>query len=367
MPEDKPIEVRRQTAAKLELTDRYWKAWCTILARARAATLPFCNRHLWLIDTMAGAGLHESIDDPDGEVPGTPLQAVLAARMTQLHYPDISIHVRAIDVDNALVAQLEGHLAPYRGAPPTSVDVTTHSMDWVAAVPDILREIAGANHPHPRGRGAHDHRSLWLIDPFGVGPIDRTLIEHLPRGSEVMLNFDENAARWHAAKALGGDDPIGALLNRLYGDDRWRAAVGQPTGAFAESFAASFAGQYRHANHYPLWSSGSQDRFFIHLANADRAPEAFGRAHAAALKAGTLWAGNSLTKPQRDIAAESLHARFKGETLTVKEMYELGVPYSTVQIRTICTAAVEELYGEWMGQDEFLWFESRRPAPGLWG
>lgn len=81
------IERRRQTQHKLEVMQQYWGAYCAILARAGSAY--FCSRHIWLIDTHAARGLHASAGDPDGFVAGTPLQAVLAARGVQEHFPDM--------------------------------------------------------------------------------------------------------------------------------------------------------------------------------------------------------------------------------------------------------------------------------------
>lgn len=79
MPADKVIEARHQTQQKLELMEREWGAWCSILAQT-VGKYAFCPSHLWLIDTHAGSGRHLSASDPDGEIPGTPMLGALAAR-----------------------------------------------------------------------------------------------------------------------------------------------------------------------------------------------------------------------------------------------------------------------------------------------
>ena len=81
MPAEKFIEERRQTQQKLELMERYWGAWSTILAQARRYR--FCPTRLWLVDTHAGTGEHTSTTDPDGKIEGTPALAALKAREVQ--------------------------------------------------------------------------------------------------------------------------------------------------------------------------------------------------------------------------------------------------------------------------------------------
>jgi hypothetical protein len=71
MPEDKMVGERLQTRHKLELMERYWGAWCTILAQTKGK-YTFCPTRLWLIDTHGGTGAHKSATDPDGKIEGTP-------------------------------------------------------------------------------------------------------------------------------------------------------------------------------------------------------------------------------------------------------------------------------------------------------
>lgn len=355
MPIDKVVEARHQTQHKLETMDRYWRVWSRILAQTDGRW--FCKTHLWLVDTMAGGGLHESIGDPDGVVPGTPFQALLAARSAQVEFPGTVVHVRAIDNDRGLAAKLEHLVAPYRGAPPRRVDVRVDPLDWVEAVPAINQEILAFD----PGRPNPGHRSLWLIDPYGVEPLDRRIIEQLPPHAEVVVNFDENSMRRHAGK-----EELVDLAVKIYGPAPWRDGIGKPTGAFARIFAESFP-RFAHRTVYPLRPSGSQDRFFVHLTESKHAVGPFDRAHRAALKAGTLIAGDLLTAVQRHRLAAELMQRFAGQTLTVEEMRLSGVLVPGPQLRSICHAASDLGYGDWTttGKGSMRWYSERTAEPGL--
>src|SRR5665647_2479147 len=122
MPEDKFVEARRQTQHKLELMERYWGAWCTILARTKGRH-PFCPTRLWLVDTHAGSGEHASATDPDGKIEGTPALAALAARDTQRRFPGIEVRVRATDKSKPVAQSLVAAMRPYKGTPPVGVDI----------------------------------------------------------------------------------------------------------------------------------------------------------------------------------------------------------------------------------------------------
>lgn len=358
MPAEKDVAARRQTRHKLETMGRYWRVWCRILAQADDKG--FCNRRLFLIDSMAGRGLHESQLSPDGAVAGTPLQAVLAARATQGEFPEVAIRVRASEIKRELATRLGAIVGPYRGPPPGGVDVRVDPIDWVEAAPRILSEIRSTlDHRHQQGLQRHDHRSLWFIDPFGLEPIDRSVIERLPYGAEVIVNFDENTARRHAGRDLG------YLTERVYGDDRWREAIAKPLGGFAEVFAESFA-RFKFRNIRPLRASGAQDRFFVHLTNSKAAVGAFERCVAAGLKAGTLIAGDLLTGDQKHDAAIALAEVWKTQTVSLDEMYASGAGRTRVQLRGICEVAHDLGYGRWNARARTIeWFPQRLPEPTL--
>jgi three-Cys-motif partner protein len=366
MPEDKFVEARLQTRHKLELMERYWGAWCTILART-AGRHPFCPTRLWLVDTHAGCGEHASATDPDGKIEGTPALAALAARETQRQFPGIEVRVRATDVNKAVAAELFGALQPYRGTPPLGVDIQVGDCDWVKAVPWVAAEIADENHPHgglPVGQRRHEHRSLWFIDPYGVESIDHGVIEGLPVGSEVIINVDLMALLRHAGRARAGEKPIRDLLGRVYGGDAWDAPsrLANPHQALADALANSFRG-WTHRNAYLLRATGSQDRAMVHLTRSKTAVTAFARAVDSALKAGTVAAGGMLTSIQKDNAAVELFERFRGLTLTTRQMYAVVQRYSLGQLRPICNTAEQNRYGTWDEKTGTMqWFTDRAPV-----
>ncbi len=303
---------------------------------------------------MAGRGLHESAGDPDGVVAGTPFQATLAARATQAEFEGVVVAVRAIDINQSYASELDDLLRRYFGTPPRGVDVRVDPVDWIDAVPAIVDEIRSSrDHEHQQRLQGHGHRSLWFIDPYGVEPVDRRVIEGLPHGSEVIVNFDENAVRRHAGKEL---DLLG---KKLYGDDRWKAAVGQPTGTFARVFAESFP-RFAHRNVYPLRPSGSQDRFLVHLAASSAAVAPFRRCVNAGLKAGTLIAGKLLTGPQKHRAVQDLAERFKPQTLSIDEMYAAGSGFDRQQLMSLAQAAHDLGYGQFNVRARTVdWFAER--------
>lgn len=368
-PTDKAVEARHQTQHKLELMERYWGAWCSILARTRGM-YRFCPAHLWLIDTHAGPGRHESAWDPDGEIPGTPMLAALAARSVQRAFPGLTIHVRATDKSEEIAKELHRRTRVLAGDPPDGVDIRIGPVDWARAVPWVIDEIAADDgHPHAGKAGAweHEHRSLWFVDPFGVDGIDHAVIETFPPGSEVIVNLDLMAIMRHAGKATGGDAAAADILRRLFGDERWRQL--HPDAArrqeLADAYAQSFPQpKWRIRKAHLLRQTGSQHRAMIHLTNADRADEVFGQDVVRALKAGTIVAGTILAKQEKDAAAKRLRELFRGLTMTTREMRSVVATWDLGQLKTICRAAANADYGELTG-DTMTWFEERQRPPGL--
>jgi three-Cys-motif partner protein len=362
MPEDKVVEERLQTRHKLELMERYWGAWCTILAQT-AGGYGFCPTRLWLIDTHAGSGAHTSATDPDGKIEGTPALAALAARETQRRFPGVEVRVRATDIGKPIAQALLAAMKPYTGKPPVGVDVKVGNVDWVKAVPWVAAEIADEGHEHGGRSGSvkHQHRSLWFIDPYGVESIDHAVIEGLPDHSEVIINLDLMALLRHAGRAHKGDVPIQELLATVFGDTAWEPAsrARHPHHALAEAFANGFT-RWTYRNAYILRSTGSQDRAMVHLTDSKPAVEPFSRAVATALKAGTVIAGVALTAIERDTAVADLFQRFRGLTLTTREMAPAVARYTLGQLRPICRTAAQNRYGTWNEKASTMaWFEER--------
>lgn len=359
MPAEKNVEQRRQTQHKLELMRRYWGAWCAILARAR--TYPFCPTHLFLIDTHGGPGSHEADLDPDGETEGTPVLATLAALATQRAFQDVVVHVRATERDAVTAARLEAAVRRFRGHPPRRVDVTVDPVDWTSRVAAIAAELELEDHPHggrPTGDRAHDHRSLWFIDPFGIEGLDHGVIESLPAGSEVVVNLDVMGTMRHMGKARSGIESSLRHLRVAFGGDSWDVAGGQRE--VAEAYAATFsATRWPHRDAYFLQATGSQDRAMVHLTRSQSAVTAFAKCLDEARRAGTV-AGTGMTSAQRDSAAVRLFLAFRGLELTTRQIAAGQSRYRLDQIAPICRAAQVSGYGRFDEASRTMtWFEER--------
>jgi three-Cys-motif partner protein len=366
MSHDKTVEERHQTQQKLEVMERYWVAWCTILAQAR--DFQFCPTRLWLVDTHAGRGLHESSGDPDGQIPGTPLLAVLAARNTQRHYPDVEVRARATDKDPQIAKALDLRLNPYRGDPPAGVDVRVEARDWVDAVGSITAEIAFEGHEHGGRAGrnqAHSHRSLWFIDPFGVEGIDHSVISRLPVGAEVIINLDLMGLLRHIGKAARDDKTSTDILLEAYGSRIWEEMGTGPEArpVLAQALADSFP-RWEFRRSHLLRPTGSQDRALIHLTGAATAERKFEAVVKTALKAGTVIAGSVLTTVEKNRAAARLASLFAGLTVDLDAMRGATGFYNKSQLKVMCRRASEKCYGDFDEDTGLMtWFTERAPGP----
>lgn len=366
-PAEQPVEARAQTQHKLELADRYFKSWCSILAHAHG--YDFCVSDMYVVDALAGRGMHQSETDPDGQVPGTPLLAARAARHTQQQHPDARVHVRAIELDRGRARELDLRLRRYAGLPPAGVDVLVLYGSFEDKISAIKYEIAQQDHPHSEGIGHnHGHRSLWLFDPYGWMQIPHHPIASLGPGSEAIVNIDIGGFRRLAGVATGSSAEALAsrsILDAAFGSSRWRSLVGNPAQAIAQGYADTFLG-YRHRHVYPLRSSSSQERWVVQLTNSTTAVQAFARDYDTSMRAGTLIAGEVMTGPQRRIAAEAAWKAFRGEEVTIDDMFATGHGYSRSQLRAICGAAQDAGFGLFHSHDGLMeWFETRAVEPDL--
>jgi hypothetical protein len=258
-------------------------------------------------------------------------------------------------------------------------------MAFAEATSEIIAEMAAdRGHGHSSGSGyrQHDHRSLWFIDPDGLKDIPHTAVDALQTlaGAEVIINLDLGGM-WRVARvaelALAAGD-VRALakaineqvMERTFGGEVWREIVDQADphdifGSIAQGYADTFpAFTYRHA--YPLHSSRSQRRYFVHLTHAERAKDAFAEEYLASWKLDTVLSDEALSTPQRGTRALRLFAQFKGIEVTVQEMYDLGVGASRRQIAGVCRAADEMRLGEFDDRSSRMtWYQDRVPEQGL--
>jgi len=377
------LETHVQTQQKLEVMLRYWEVWALIIAQATGHT--FCVKCMWLVDGFAGSGLHATNSHPDGAVAGTPVQAFRAAVNTKRRYSGVDVHLRAVDVDKSIAQELERRLMRAPGAAEDKPQWRVYAEPFQKAYGKIVEEMrADVGHVHSSGPTyrLHNHRSLWLIDPFGVRDIPHTDLEPLQNlpGAEVIVNLDLGGLlriKGAAEMALAEGDPNALLANvkagnakRLdltWGDDRWRddLAKADPSDilrSLALSYADTFP-RFEFRNVYPLRGSRSQRRYLVHLTHVEVAMTRFKGICDGCYFIGTLLA-RDLSQNERAVRAVQLWERFKGTTTTVPELYELGMGSSRTQIMAICRSAQSGGYGSFDAQRSTMtWRREREPDP----
>lgn len=378
------LETHIQTQQKLEVMLRYWELWCRIIAQAQG--LSFCVHCMWLIDGFAGAGLHATNGHPDGAVAGTPVQAFRAAVNTKRRYPNVEVHLRAVDISPTIAQELERRLVRAPGTADEKPDWKVHHESFQKAFPKIVEEMRiDLRHPHSSGpsQRLHNHRSLWLIDPFGVKDIPHADLEPLEKlvGAEVIINLDLGGLlriKGAAEKALDEGDPDAfqeaiktgnaKRLDLTWGTAQWRddLAKADPRDilrSLAQSYADTF-GQFTHRNVYALRGSRSQKRYLVHLTRSDTAADRFKGICDSCYLIDTLFAGNNLSENQRAVRAVQLFERFRGTTTTVPELYELGMGATREQIASICRSAQSGGYATFDAQRSTMtWSKEREPDP----
>jgi three-Cys-motif partner protein len=368
-PPDKPVEERDQTRHKLETMVRYWGGWLEVSARARGS---WCNRHLWLVDGMAGSGRHPSTEHPDAAVPGTAVIAAIMARTTQRAHPGQVVTVHAVDIDPSQSTALEGRLAALRGEPPEGVDVRVHPDDFADVVDGIIAEVNAPCAEAPSRTGPHQHHSLWLMDPYGpqaipIAPLRK--VESLA-GSELIINLDTHGVARLMAVARSRRGPWqqdAAILDALFGSDIWTTLPEGEDEAVRDQIARTYADRFTRfpiRRIHRMRASSGQIRHFIHLSRHTVAEDLFKRVFDDALVAGTIAKGKTLSLAERSAAAARLAGEFAGQRVTVDEMALLSARSPKGQLPTICRTAEADGWGTYeAGTRTMTWFSER--ARGL--
>ena len=365
----RPVEEHQQTAHKLEAIRRYWGQWCAIIAETGRRRQMFDYRHMWLVDTCAGAGLHRSEEHPAGAIPGSGLNACFAAQRIQRKYAECEVHVRLIDIDHGYCERLRSHTRMFTEPPnhPEKVDVQVLEADFARCVLPVLEQT------EPRGR---QYRSLWFVDPDGVKEIPHTALDPLRRprfGPELIVNLDVGGLLRirGAAESLSSAELVAQAdqrrLSLTYAGDSWRQGLRLYTrrqgfdnlaGAYADTFP-----EFEFRDAYRLMSSMNQVRYMIHLAHAERAISAFRSALETSMRVGFLTAG-VLSQAQRGKAAHRLWVALRGRTVSFEDMFEAQIEsLNRQQLRSVVVTAVDENYGRYdEPTKEMTWFEDQGSA-----
>jgi three-Cys-motif partner protein len=363
----RPVELHRQTYHKLEVIRRYDPVFGTIMAstdwRGR-------KPHIFFVDTHGGGGQHASIEREWTH--GTPVLACFAARHIQRRVKGAEVHVRAVESDSAaahLLRQSVQRFAHARGV--DHVDVRVIEGDYKDHVKALFDEVK-----------AHRGASRWLVDPRGIDIPHWTLEPILQSlwGVEVIINLDAGGALRAAfqQKAKGGlnqradlqsllyaDAPHQSAVGELFGDRTWRDALveeatwNENLGFFARAYAETFRPAFQFRNTYRLRSSDNQIRYLVHLARHGKGVAKFSEAFEASKHDG-LFAQN-LDGAGRSAVAAALFALHKGTQTTLDRLQEEhGDRYERRQLRGICEAADQDLYGQFdPTTDTVTWFTKR--------
>ncbi len=360
----RPVELHRQTAHKLDFLRRYQPVFASI-------TVSGYSKHIFLIDTHAGGGIHASIES--GWAYGSPVLACFAARDIQRRISGAQVHVRAIERARRGARLLHEAVQPFLDAQGADhVDVKVIQGHYAEHLSPLVREV---NDYHAA--------SLWLIDPRGID-IPRDTLDPLMKhrwGLEVIINLDASGAlRYaHLIKTHAGLDDVAELQSVLYEDYGAQTAIGELFGTHTwrdsliegatwnvnlESFARAYADIYKpffdFATPYRLRSSDNQIRYLIHLTRHRLGVQKFSEAFEATKHEG-LFALHQLDGQGLSAVAGQLFAIHKGTETTLDRLVEEhGDRFHRPVLRNILATAERDLYGTWDGQTEtFRWLAKR--------
>jgi three-Cys-motif partner protein len=360
----RPVELHRQTAHKLEVVRRYDPVFAAITASGY-------SKHIFLIDTHGGGGIHASIENVWTH--GTPVLACYAARDIQRRFKGAQVHVRAIEKDRSAARLLREAVQRFVDAPaPDQVDVRVIEGDYSDHLAPLMREVKD-----------YHAASRWLIDPRGID-IPRWTLEPLMGpawGMEVIINLDASGAlRYaHLIKSMAGLDDVADLQSVLYSDGLHQTAIGElfdthtwrdslvegatwnsNLNSFARAYANIFIPAFRFATPYRLRSSDNQIRYLVHLTRHEKGVQKFAEAFEAS-KREALFTLTRLDGPGLSAVAAQLFGLYKGTETTLDRLVEEhGDRYDRRELCSICEAADRDLYGEFdLKASKIKWLPKR--------
>jgi three-Cys-motif partner protein len=195
------------TIAKIAILEGYLQAWFPIFGRIRG------RFDLLYVDGFAGPGRYTN--HPTGSPVAALRSASKALAASGTAWTAGAIHCAFIEPDRERFNHLTEHVEPFKGNPRLRLHLlNTSFVDGVAALKQQMSQAFTGAWP-----------LFVFIDPFGAtGAPFETVASILgsPR-SETLINFDADAiARIFMAGNSAGHE---RLLNDIFGDDSWRAAL----------------------------------------------------------------------------------------------------------------------------------------------
>jgi len=363
------IESRAQTEHKLEVMRRYYPSYSSIIAQSKSKAID--NRHIWLVDLFAGAGLHRSADHPDGRVLGTALQACAAARDVQRRSQS-QVHVRLVDLDKNYCDRLRPRVDVFRQQ---GVDAVVVESDYAAAITPILREISASG---------DKCLSLWLVDPHGpkILAFNSLLPLLSASGVEIVINLDitgvERMRGFVLSPKVAADKKMSEMaimqrrnLNELFKGDYWESPSAHVQtqanmnleAMLAQAYLLPFS-MFKYKQAYPLRASDSQFRSLIHLTRSASGQTAFKKAYDASWKIGTA-KGLALTDPDCERYCRELFPAYSGIPTSLEDIFtDALVDLNRGQLGRVLRYAANNDYGEFDG-NTMIWKTERLDAWAL--
>lgn len=349
--EKRPVEARKQTEHKLDMMRRYDSQYLSILVNQDSVRAD----HIFRVEMFAGAGRHLSVDHHLGEVPGTAVQACIAARMVQRDHPGTHVHVRLVDHDEIACRRLEAQISQFKHAEkyPDKVDVTVTASEYASQIEPILAETEYS--PGKR------YRSLWLFDPFGLNLPHASFGPLLTaREVEIIINLDAGGVH-RQIKLIRNEDSKATpkmvqdcteCLNALFGCAVWETALNHASNyegeleSIARLYAETFP-TFRYRRSYKLRSSDGQMRFLIHLTHSERAANEFAKTYRDTQRIGIMQ-GRALKWNDRGNICAQLQSAFAGKAMTLRELETQTIwPLDKQQAKTIRNHARDQGYASY--------------------
>ncbi|MFH1560055.1 MAG: three-Cys-motif partner protein TcmP [Chloroflexota bacterium] len=199
-------DIEPHTQAKHDILTYYLKAWFAILAQARDP------RRLLYIDGFAGPGEYR------GGEPGSPILALNVVLQHQL-----SNRITRPGMDLVFVF-IEERQDRFDNLQDRLMDISLPSSIRVHPICATFEQVIGEQLARLEAQNQRLAPSFVFIDPFGPTGFPMTLVERIARHSqsEVLINFSyQPLNQWFLQ-----DPSKHTRLDELFGDERWRAALG---------------------------------------------------------------------------------------------------------------------------------------------
>ena len=241
----------QHTEAKHDILRYHLSAWFPILGRSFSK--------LRYIDGFAGPGEYQ------GGEPGSPIIALNAISQHQFAAQFFQGHKQFeflfVEENRSFVNHLEKKVDESRW--PVSFEIQIEHGEFETVMNRVLdlHESSGRAYPP----------TLLFIDPFGSSGFSMDLIARVARHptTDILINFNYlDLVRW-----LLPDPVKHVTLDRLYGSDKWRAALTLPDDRkrdfLIREYAASLLDRGLRGTNFEMVNKQNQSQYFLFFATRD--------------------------------------------------------------------------------------------------